>query len=74
MFAAAHNLKMEWVVVKGIRGYADGSQSPGDEWGVFASVMAASVVSNILRNPAIFQEWPHYNQGTILTLFNLFTL
>jgi len=61
LFAAAHDLKTEWVVVKGIKDYKDGSQSlTADEWGVFASVMAASVVANILNDAAVFQEWPNY--------------
>ena len=63
VFAAAHDLKTEWVVVKGIKDYADGSQSSNDEWGTFASVMAASVVANILSYAIIFEDWPHYNPG-----------
>jgi len=49
--------------VKGIADYADGSEGVSEQWSPFASVMAASVVSNILNNPIIFQEWPHY-KGT----------
>lgn len=60
VFAAAHDLKTEWVVVKGIKSYADSSQLANDKWGVFASVMAASVVANILSNPIVFKEWPNY--------------
>ena len=63
VFAAAHDLKTEWVVVKGIKDYADGSQSSSVEWGTFASVMAASVVANILSDAVIFEHWPHYNPG-----------
>jgi len=63
VFAAAHDLKTEWVVVKGIKDYADGSQCSDDEWGAFASVMAASVVANILSNAVIFEDWPHFNPG-----------
>jgi len=62
VFAAAHDLKTEWVVVKGIKDYANGSHS-NDEWAAFASVMAASVVANILCNAVIFEDWPHYNPG-----------
>ena len=65
MFAAAHNLQTEWVVVKGIRNYADDRKSSGDKWVIFASVMAASVVANILSDPVVFKEWPHYNQGKL---------
>jgi len=63
VFVAAHDLKTEWVVVKGIKDYADGSQSSNDEWGTFASVMAASVVANILSDAVIFEDWPHYDPG-----------
>ncbi|XP_078380840.1 uncharacterized protein LOC144663688 [Oculina patagonica] len=61
LFAASHDLKTEWVVVKGIKDYADGSQSSNDQTGAFACVMAASVVAHILSDPVIFEEWPHYN-------------
>ena len=64
VFAAAHDLKTEWVVVKGIKDFADDSQPSSDEWGRFASVMAASVVANILSDPVVFQEWTNY-QGII---------
>ena len=73
MFTAAHDLKMEWVVIKGVSDYADGTASSTKHWRPFASVMAASVVNNILREPVVFEQWPHYqtngvrespNQGT----------
>ena len=51
-------------MVKGIKDHADGSQSSSDEWGTFASVMAASVVANILSDAFIFEHWPHYNPGS----------
>ncbi len=60
VFAAAHDLKMEWVVIKGISDYADGTASLTEQWKPFASVMAASVVNNILREPVVFGQWPHY--------------
>ena len=63
VFAAAHDLTTEWVLVKGIKDYADGSRSSSVEWGTFASVMAASVVANILRDAVIFEDWPHYDPG-----------
>ena len=65
MFAAAHNLKIEWVVVKGIKDYEGDNRS--DNWGTFASVMAASVVANILNDPAVFQEWPNFRGGKTST-------
>ena len=64
VFAAAHDLKTEWVVVKGIKDFAEDSQPSSNEWGRFASVMAASVVANILSDPVVFQGWPNY-QGNI---------
>ena len=60
VFAAAHDLRTGWVVVKGIKDFADDSQPSSNEWGRFASVMATSVVANILCNPVVFQEWPNY--------------
>lgn len=60
IFAAAHDLKMEWVVIKGISDYADGSKSKTEAWQPFASVMAASVVANILKVPCVLKDWQHY--------------
>ena len=59
VFSAAHDLKMEWVVVKGISGYADGTESK-ENWQTFASVTAASLVVSILKECSIFEDWPHY--------------
>ena len=59
IFSAAHDLKMEWVVVKGISGYADGTESK-ENWQTFASVTAASLVVSILKECSIFEDWPHY--------------
>ena len=60
VFAAAHDPKMEWVVIKGISDYADGSKSKTQAWQPFASVMAASVVDNILKVPGLLKDWQHY--------------
>ncbi len=65
VFAAAHDLKMEWVVIKGISDYADGTASLTEQWMPFASVMAASVVNNILREPVVFEQWPHYQSNDV---------
>ena len=59
VFSAAHDLKMEWVVVKGISGYADGTEA-NENWQTFASVTAASLVVSILNQCSIFEDWPHY--------------
>ncbi|XP_020601279.1 uncharacterized protein LOC110040391 isoform X1 [Orbicella faveolata] len=58
MVTAAHDLKSEWVVVKGVSRFADSSAN--NLWETFASVMAASLVSNILSDPFVFEQWPHY--------------
>lgn len=63
VFSAAYDLKMEWVVIKGVSNYADGTASFTEHWKPFASVMAASVVNNILRVPAVFKEWAHYTSS-----------
>ena len=51
---------MEWVIIKGISHYADGSEPETKEWRRFSSVMAASVVNHILREPEVLKDWPHY--------------
>ena len=71
-FPASHNLKTEWIVLKSISQYADCNDG-SDDWLAFANGMAASVVSNILSEPYVFEELPHYNdtrsktsKGTIM--------
>ena len=58
IFSAAHELKVEWVVVEGISGYADGTEERENRR-KFAEI-AASVVANILSPCSIFEDWPHY--------------
>ena len=60
MFTAAFDCQIEWLIVKGIAGYADGSQLPSKSWSSYASVMAASLVAHILSGPSVFHLWPHY--------------
>lgn len=60
IFAAATDLKMEWVVIKGVSDYADGNKSKTEEWQPVASVMAASVVANMLKFPGVLKDWEHY--------------
>ncbi|XP_044185241.1 uncharacterized protein LOC114975705 [Acropora millepora] len=62
VYAAAYDANIEWVIVKGVASYFRQSQSATSEWMSFASAMAASVVAKMLIDPAVFQEWPHYNQ------------
>ena len=63
MFAAAHDLDIEWVVIKGISGYADGRKVK-DSWRTFASFMAASVTAHILSDTNAFQALPHYGSAS----------
>ena len=72
VYAAAHDSKIEWVVVKGIKDFADETQSSSKKWKQIACVMAASVVANILNDPVIFQDWPHFNAGIASCLNLLF--
>lgn len=43
LFAAAHDLNIEWIVIKGVSNPADGKKSETDDWRPFASIMAASL-------------------------------
>ena len=63
MFAAAHDLDIEWVVIKGISGYADGRKVK-DSWKTFASLMAASLTAHILSDTIAFQALPHYGSAS----------
>ena len=58
LFSAAHDLKVEWIVIKGVANLADGREP--ESWRQFASVMAASLTAHILSNPIVFKNWPHY--------------
>ena len=60
LFAAAHDLNLEWVIVKGISHFSNDSNTPDESWKSFASITAASLVSNMLNDPVVFKEWPHY--------------
>ena len=58
LFLAAHDLKVEWIVIKGVSDLADGRES--ESWREFASVMAASLTAHILSNAIVFENFPHY--------------
>ncbi|XP_073255144.1 uncharacterized protein [Porites lutea] len=60
LFAAAHDLKIEWVIVKGISHFADGNNPAEKSWESHACIMAASLVSNMLKDLFVFEQWPHY--------------
>ena len=53
-------MNIEWVIVKGISHFSDDSNTSDESWKSFASIMAASLVSNMLNDPVVFKEWPHY--------------
>ena len=53
---------MEWAIIKGISHYADGKEPETKEWQRFSSVMAASVVNHILKEPDVLNDWPHYGR------------
>ena len=60
VFTAAFDCGIEWLIVKGIADYVDGSQLASESWSSYASVMAASLVGHILNEPRVFHSWPHY--------------
>ena len=60
MYAAAHDLGIEWVVVKGVSDFAGDDKSASDHWRPFSSLMAASLVAHILSDVDVFEEWRHY--------------
>ncbi|XP_074615959.1 death domain-containing ATP nucleosidase-like [Acropora palmata] len=62
LYAAAHDLGIEWVVIKGVSDYAGDNKSASDHWRTFSSLMAASLVAHILSNANVFQKWPHYKK------------
>ena len=64
VYTAAHDLQTEWVVVKGISDYADGTKDSTKDWKPYASVMAASLVAHVLSQPCVFKNWPRYDEGT----------
>lgn len=57
LFAAARNLDIEVVTIKGVSDFADGSNST--TWRLFSSVMAASLTAHILSNATFFKKGPH---------------
>ena len=63
MYAAAHDLDIEWIVIKGISGFADGTKVK-DSWRRFASLMAASLTAHILGDTIAFQDLPHYGSAS----------
>ena len=50
VFTAAFDCGIEWLIVKGIADYADGSQLASESWSSCASLMAASLVAYVVVN------------------------
>ena len=61
-------MKIRWLVVKGVCGFVPGGTTKNDLWEIFACIMAASVVSSMLRNSFVFGDWLHYG-GTVCVHF-----
>ena len=61
VFVAAHDLKIEWVIVKGVCHFINDPDPPDELCKSFASTMAASLVSNMLNDPLVFKDWPHFD-------------
>ncbi|XP_022807649.1 uncharacterized protein LOC111344668 [Stylophora pistillata] len=59
IFDPAIDEQIDWLVVKGIADFADSRDCTSENWRPFASVMAASVVANILSDSVVFRGWPH---------------
>ena len=62
LYAAAFDLGIEWVVVKGVSDFADGNKTATGNWQPFASAMAASVVHNMFKYSDVIESWPHYQK------------
>ncbi|XP_022808217.1 nucleotide-binding oligomerization domain-containing protein 2-like [Stylophora pistillata] len=62
LLTAAYDLRIEWLVVKAIADFADGTDIRSS-WKGFASAMAASVVFHLLSDPSVFKDWPHYKEN-----------
>ena len=76
LYTAAFDLQVEWLVVKGIANYADGSETTNENCSEFASANAASLVAKILNDAIAFKRWPHYqgnhdsvNRGRFVLIF-----
>ena len=54
-------MKIEWVIVKGVSHFSNDLDPPNNLWKSFASTMAASLVSNMLNDPLVFKDWPHFD-------------
>ena len=69
LYTAAHDLEVEWIIIKGVSHYADEDESVKDSWRLFASIMAASLTANILSDSMVFRCWPHYGGKWLFIVF-----
>ena len=65
LFTAAFDTGIEWLIFKGIAGFAGGNESTTLPWQHFASVMAASVVFKFLHYANVWSYWTHYGGDDI---------
>ena len=61
---------MELIFVKGVCGFVNIFASTNGSWKTFASAMAASYIYNLLSDPFVLKDWPHY-EGTCRFLSRL---
>ena len=54
-------MKIEWVIVSGVSHFTNDLDPPNNLWKSFACTMAASLVSNMLNDPLVFKDWPHFD-------------
>ena len=54
-------MKIEWVIVKGVSQFTNDLDPPNNLWKSFACTMAASLVFNMLNDPLVFKNWPHFD-------------
>ena len=54
-------MNIEWGIVKGVFQFANDLDPPNNLWKPFACTMAASLVFNMLNDPLIFKNWPHFD-------------
>jgi hypothetical protein len=56
---------MEWTIIRGVSALAGESEEENVEerWKRFASVMAASVVHNMFKNPVVLLEWHNHREA-----------
>ena len=62
LYKAAHDLGLEWGVIKAVSNFADGSKDVSKDWQPFSSAMAASVVYNMFKHPVVLKDWYRHKE------------